>query len=212
MTQIESFSRVFARALQGTPCHVVGLHPTPAPLPVGDWVQPADVADHAMLAHCVGATIDIGCGPGRLSAALAELGHVVLGVDVVKEAVEQTRARGVSALQRDVYRPIPGEGRWGTALLADGNVGIGGDPLKLISRARQLLDPRGRIVVELAPPGVQSTTGWASLECEGSRSRPFRWSVVGVDGISTLATEAGLSVHALDNHADRWFGVLQEAL
>jgi len=212
MTQLESFSHVFAQALRGTPCHVVGLAPVPAALPVGDWVRSADAADHAMLAHCVGATIDIGCGPGRLSAALADLGHVVLGVDVVQEAVDQTRARGVSALQRDVYHPIPGEGRWRTALLADGNVGIGGDPLKLISRARQLLDPRGRIVVELAPPGVPSSTSWASLECGGSRSRPFRWSVVGVDDIAALATEAALSVLVLESHADRWFGVLQEVL
>ncbi len=212
MTQLESFSHVFAQALRGAPCHVVGLGASPAPLPVGDWVRRADTADQAMLAHCVGATIDIGCGPGRLSAALADLGHVVLGVDVVEEAVDQTRARGVSALLRDVYHPIPGEGRWRTALLADGNVGIGGDPLRLLSRARQLLDPRGRIVVELAAPGVPSVTSWASLECAGARSRPFRWSVVGVDGIAALAGEAGLSVHTIDSHDDRWFVVLQEAL
>lgn len=212
MTQLESFSSVFALALRGAPCHVVGLHATPARLPVGDWVRGADAADHAILAQCEGATIDIGCGPGRLAAALADLGHVVLGIDVVQEAVEQTLARGVSALQRDVYDPIPGEGRWGTALLADGNVGIGGDPLRLIGRARQLLDPRGRIVVELAPPGVPTTTSWAALECGDARSRPFRWSVVGVDGIASLATEAGMSVHSLGSRADRWFGVLQEAL
>ena len=37
-------------------------------------------------------TLDIGCGPGRLSAqASRELGHVVLGIDVVPEAVAQTR-------------------------------------------------------------------------------------------------------------------------
>ena len=36
--------------------------------------------------------------------------------------------RGATVLQRDIFGPLPGEGRWGTALLFDGNVGIGGDP------------------------------------------------------------------------------------
>lgn len=81
-----------------------------------------------MLAHCVGTTLDIGCGPGRMSQALAARGACVLGIDVVPEAVTLTRARGASALVCDVFAPVLGEGRWDTALLADGNIGIGGGP------------------------------------------------------------------------------------
>lgn len=211
-----SFSVVFASALRGVPCHVValegGLDGERSYLPVGNWTREADDVDQNFLSHCVGATIDIGCGPGRLSAALADLGHVVLGIDVVGEAVDQTRDRGVSALRRDVFGEIPGEGRWRTALLADGNVGIGGDPMALLRRARQLLDPRGRVVVELAAPGVASSTTWAAIECGPLRSRPFRWSVVGVDDITALAIEVGLAVHVVEQHRDRWVAVLQEAL
>ncbi len=54
-----------------------------------------------------------------------------------------------------MFAPLPGEGRWGTALLADGNIGIGGDPVALLRRLREVLDPRGRIVVELAAPGTE---------------------------------------------------------
>ncbi len=65
----------------------------------------------------------------------------MLGIDVVPEAVEQTRRRGASALQRDLFDALPGEGRWQTALLADGNVGIGGDPVALLARTRDLVQP-----------------------------------------------------------------------
>lgn len=211
-TSEQSFSAVFAQALRGEPCRVVGLGDDTARLPVGEWTRTADEADHTMLGLCVGATLDIGCGPGRLTAALAELGHVVLGIDVVGEAVEQTRDRGAAALHRDVFGDIPGEGRWRTVLLADGNVGIGGDPVRLLGRARQLLDPRGRMVVELAPPGTPSLTSWVSIEVAGTRSRPFRWSVVGVDAVRPLAAEIGLSVTAVRDHAKRWFAVLEESL
>jgi SAM-dependent methyltransferase len=206
-----SFSTVFSYALRGRPCVVVGLSDGPEALPVTEWTSEADAEDHEILALCVGPTVDIGCGPGRLSAALADAGHVVLGIDVVHEAVGQTRARGVSALHRDVFLALPGEGRWHTALLADGNVGIGGDPVALLARVRELLDPRGRVVVELRPPGTASTTVWARLECEGTRSKPFRWSVVAADDIATIAVEAGLAVSRSYAVGRRWVAVLEEA-
>jgi SAM-dependent methyltransferase len=206
----EPFSRVFSRALQGAPCDVVGVGEAPTRLPMASWVAEADATDETMLAHCVGPTLDIGCGPGRLSARLAELGHAVLGIDVVHEAVRQTRDRGVAAIVRDVFDALPGEGRWRSALLADGNVGIGGDPVALLARVRQLLDPRGRVVVELSAPGIGVRTMWASLHCDGSRSRPFRWAVVGVDSVGEVAAAAGLAVLSSHGCAGRWFAVLED--
>ena len=205
-----SFTTVFSHALRGEPCHVVGLGPEPQHLPMHDWVRGADADDESLVGLCVGPTLDIGCGPGRLSAALSAAGHVVLGIDVVHEAVGQTRSRGVAALRRDVFDQIPGEGRWRSGLLADGNVGIGGDPEALLKRVRQLLDPRGRVVVELAEPGVASTTHWAALECAGVRSRRFRWSVVGVDDIEELAAAVGFAVTSTQQHGSRWSAVLEE--
>ena len=125
----------------------------PQPLPTHAWLAGVDASDRALLAHCQGPTLDIGCGPGRMTEALALAGHLVLGIDVVPEAVRQTRTRGVPALQRSVFDSVPGEGRWGTALLADGNIGIGGDPVALLERARDLLAADGRVVVDVARPG-----------------------------------------------------------
>lgn len=210
MTTDESFSIVFSQALQGHPCAVVGLDDGPRVLPMSQWTREADADDLALLELCEGATLDIGCGPGRLTAALARRGGVSLGIDVVHEAVGQTRERGGSALRRDVYEALPGEGRWHTALLADGNLGIGGDPVTLLQRVREVIDPRGRVVVEVHPPGTEAKSVWATLECAGTTSRPFRWSIVGVDDITEIASRAGLALTGTHRLGERWAIVLQE--
>lgn len=209
MTAVEvSFTEVFSQALRGHPCAVVGVHDQPRTLPVDQWSRPADADDLGLLDLCVGPTIDIGCGPGRLSEGLARGGHVALGIDVVEEAVERTRDRGGSALLRDIFDPVPGEGRWQTVLLADGNIGIGGDPGALLQRALEVLAPGGRIVAEVAAPGAASTSGWATLESAQHRSRPFRWAVVGLDDVARLARSVGLLVRSRHQIGQRWFVVM----
>jgi SAM-dependent methyltransferase len=204
------FSEAFAEALRGLPCSVVGLGEPPQELPVHEWHREPDHGDLALLAHCSGNTVDLGCGPGRLTAALASLGHVVLGVDVVREAADQAVARGAVALRRDLFDRLPGEGRWDTALLADGNVGIGGDPVALLRRAGELVAADGTVVVELAPPGVSHRAGWAALHCAGLRSAPFRWATVGTDDIDQVAADAGFGrVEVYPVGEGRWCAVLR---
>ncbi|WP_330174668.1 class I SAM-dependent methyltransferase [Streptomyces sp. NBC_01498] len=124
------------------------------PLDVERWCARADAADLSALRRCEGAVLDIGCGPGRLVAALAARGRRALGVDVSAAAVERTTRLGGTALRRSVFDPLPGEGRWGTVLLIDGNIGIGGDPAGLLRRAGGLLAHGGLIIVETAPVDV----------------------------------------------------------
>lgn len=181
-----------------------------ADLDLDEWDRPVDEHDKAIAALCVGPTLDVGCGPGRLTTYLAERGHVTLGIDVVGEAVGQTRERGGAALRRDVFDTVPGEGRWETALLADGNVGIGGDPVALLRRLRELLDPRGRVVVELAGPDTPQTNDWAVLRSRDGASRQVRWSVVGVDQIEGFAGRTGFAVSSCSGLGDRWCAVLEE--
>lgn len=205
------FDLVFGHALAGEVCHVVAGGRDPVRLPVEDWQRPADHADRAMLATCVGATIDLGCGPGRLTIALAEQGRTVLGVDVAGAAVTAAIARGGHALQRDLFGRLPGEGRWQTALLADGNIGIGGDPVPLLRRVRRLLVAGGRVVVEVAAPHVESARLSAHLECGCARTRPFDWSVLGQADVAATAAAAGLSLRSHHQEGDRWWSVLEVA-
>jgi SAM-dependent methyltransferase len=203
------YAAVFAAALRGDACDVVGLTPAPRRLPVEKWSRPVDRGDLALIGDCRGETLDVGCGPGRMTRALAERGHAVLGIDVVPEAVRLTRARGAAALLRDVFDPVPGEGRWATVLLADGNVGIGGDPRALLLRARTLLAPGGRVVLDVAAPGTGLLTRQVRLRTATMQSRPFPWAVVGADAVGAVALGAGLATAALRQVGDRWFAVLE---
>lgn len=206
----QSFSDVFASALGGAPTVVVGIGDEPLVLPVHLWSRTADQSDHELVGLCAGPTLDIGCGPGRLTEALMTRGHVALGIDVVPAAVAMTRDRGAAALRRDVFDPVPGEGRWHTALLADGNIGIGGDPLRLLRRVRRLVAPGGRVVVELGEPGAAVVSGWAALESHDRRSRPFRWATLGVDDVAHVAAAAGFEVRSVHRPTGRWAAVLVE--
>ena len=198
-----------ARALRGEPCQVLGLGRRPRPLPVDEWLRDADSDDHALLQLCVGATLDIGCGPGRMTAALAASGRPVLGIDVVPEAVAEAVRRGGTALCRDVHQPLPGEGRWDSALLADGNIGIGGDPTGLLRRVRSLVASGGRVVVEVAAPGIRWFALDLRLDCGGSHSRPFPWAFVGADDIADMAAAAGLLTRAVRRVGSRWCALLE---
>jgi SAM-dependent methyltransferase len=202
-----TFSEVYSDALRGESC-TVRAPEVDEPLPVHDWVRPVNHADRAVLAHCRGATLDIGCGPGRMSAHLVERGHVVLGVDIVREAVDQARRRGVSALRRNVFDPLPGEGRWDTVLLADGNIGIGGAPVRLLRRTAELIDRTGRVVCDLAAPGTGVRHHDARLVTAVKRSGSFPWAQVGADAIHRVAADAGLRVIEVEDHRGRWFAVL----
>jgi SAM-dependent methyltransferase len=205
-----SFSEIFSAALRGVPCTVHGIAPDDREeiMPMNDWLRPASHSDRMLLGHCRGATLDIGCGPGRMSAHLALHGHPVLGVDIVREAVEQARRRGVPALRRNIFEPMPGEGSWDTVLLADGNIGIGGAPHKLLRRSAELMERNGRVVCDLAAPGTGLSVHAARISTRRLRSATFPWAQVGPDAIGPIAADAGLRVHEVDQRHGRWFAVL----
>ena len=144
------------------------------------WCAAADAADLEVLRRCEGAVLDVGCGPGRLVAALGARGRRVLGIDVSEAAVARTVALGGQALRRSVFETVPGEGRWGTALLIDGNVGIGGDPQALLDRMSQLLAPGGLLIAEtVTDPDIDERVQVRVTDARGATGNPFPWARLG---------------------------------
>jgi len=179
-------------------------------LPVTRW-QELDSSDELLLTACLGPTLDVGCGPGRLVEALTRRGVIALGVDVSPVAVDLTKARGAPALCRDVFDRIPGEGRWRHVLLADGNIGIGGDPVALLRRARELLRPGGSVLTELDPPGTGLRRQQVRLSSVDSSGGWFDWARLGPDGLARTAGEAGMDIRWLNERGGRWFAELQQS-
>ncbi|MEV7556926.1 class I SAM-dependent methyltransferase [Streptomyces sp. NPDC048331] len=175
------------------------------PLDVERWCAEPDEADEGVLARCTGPVLDIGCGPGRLVATLAARGHRALGVDVTPEAVARTTRAGGSALCRSVFDPLPGEGRWGTVLLIDGNIGIGGDPAALLHRAAELAAPDGSLLVEVTTADVDERVEVHVDDGRGGRGAPFRWARLGARALCAEATEAGWTRSVTWHAAGRGF-------
>ncbi|EXG81559.1 methyltransferase domain-containing protein [Cryptosporangium arvum] len=178
-----------------------------APLALDDWHRPARPGDRSLLARCAGSTLDAGCGPGRLAAALALAGRPVLAVDIVPAAVAAARRRGAAALRRSVFGRVPGAGRWTSVLLADGNIGIGGDPVRLLRRVAALMGAAGRVVVELAPPGAGRRYRFR-LEHDRRYSEWVPWADLGADEVHRVGAAAGLVVDEEWVTAGRWFATL----
>jgi SAM-dependent methyltransferase len=178
------------------------------PLDPSRWHGPLTPGDRRVLADVRGPVLDIGCGPGRIVAGLALRGVVALGIDPAPGAVALARAQGCPVLQRSVFERLPGEGRWESVLLFDGNLGIGGDPVRLLRRCAALVRRGGVVIAEVEAQGTGWRTCRARLERAGEVSTWFHWSVVGADAVADLAERAGLGLRALERVDDRCFARL----
>lgn len=177
-----------------------------APVELARFLAAADDADRSVLDRSVGAILDVGCGPGRMVRAAIVAGHLSLGVDVSDAAVAHAHAQGLPVLHRSVFDTIPREGEWGTALLLDGNSGIGGDPSALLARCAQLVQRGGFVIVE-AHPDPRRDRGFRAtlIDHQGRSSLPFPWYEIGLNGLRRCAAAAELSVVETWSHAERTF-------
>ena len=182
----------FDPALAGVPARIVRSDGIEVELDVRRWQDAAAGADRWLLDRCTGPAIDLGCGPGRLIAALVERGVPTLGIDDSGVAQRQCRRRRLPMVRRDVFAGLPAEGCWDHVLLADGNIGIGGDPLRLLRRAARLLHPGGTVLVETDRRADLLWCGSVRVHTVDGASRPLPWACVGADALRALADAAGL--------------------
>jgi SAM-dependent methyltransferase len=187
--------------------HAVGDDGTRRRVPFERWLRSAADEEEKLLEWAVGPVLDVGCGVGRHLVALERRGIAATGIETSARAVQIARARGAEVIDGSIF-DLPERGDWGTALLLDGNIGIGGDPERLLARIAELLGPAGTVLVELEPP--RSETRMLRLRLEGPHdvSDWIPWAWVGTDAIGPLALAVGLRLDDLWSTQHRWFARL----
>jgi SAM-dependent methyltransferase len=167
------------------------------------------LADGHVLHHCSQRpTLDLGCGPGRFTVSLQVRGAAALGVDTSRVAVELTRQRGGAAIHADLFGPLPAAGCWDHVLLTDGNVGIGGDPVRTLTRARGLLAPGGTVIAEVDSPDAAVGYELLRWETENHVGQWFPWARIDATALSEIASGAGFLVTSVVDIGARVIAVL----
>lgn len=190
----------------------LGLHTSSGlriDLDMDRYLADADEADSTVLARCQGPVLDVGCGPGRIVGALTAAGTAALGVDIADAAIEFTLRRGALALSRDIFSRLPGEGRWQTVLVLDGNCGIGGDIPALLRRLQELTAVGGTVIIEAATtvPGTDEVVT-ATFSTDGEDGPAFPWALASSDVLQRYAQQTGLALTETWSHSGRDFLML----
>jgi SAM-dependent methyltransferase len=200
---------IYRAALEGARCWARNDRGRVRELPMSRWIGGPGVthrdrfADEHVLRLCSGRpTLDLGCGPGRFTASLLQRGSAALGVDNCPAAVELTRRRGGAAIHADLFGPLPGAGCWDQILLTDGNIGIGGNPVRTLRRAAELLAPGGIVIAEIDLPSVKSGRELLRWETKHHVGQWFPWSRVNAAALDDIAGSAELlTISIVEIHA-----------
>lgn len=162
---------------------------------VGAYFAPVSPEEELLLATARGPVLDIGCGPARHARYLQQHGLEAVGLDCSPRALATATALGLQlAVRRDVLtEPIPAG--FGTALLLDGNAGMGGTPAgtaRLLAGLAAAAAPGARLLLS-----GRAARGrlWRGLdvrtEYRGATGPWSSWLVPSLDGLRILAAGTG---------------------
>lgn len=209
MSAVLSPVDAFGHALAGGPWRLALDDGAELAIPFERFTGEASPGEHRALARARGPVLDVGCGPGRHVRALARRGVLALGVDVSREAVRLAVARGTAAMLGSIFEDVPRAGAWRSALLLDGNLGIGGDPGRLLRRVGDLLAPDGAVIVECQAP-AEARAGRSRVRLVGpaGASETFPWALVGRWELVGVARRAGFAVTEAWEDEGRSFATL----
>ncbi len=172
--------------------------------------------ERVALPLCRGRVLDVGAGTGVHSLYLQTLGLEVCAIDVLPQAVEIMRARGVHDVRLADVRELSG-GRFDTILMMMNGIGVletlsGLD--RFLRTATRLLNPGGQILLDSGPANVvgeahqaaevvdTEITGypgeaWISLEYLGVVAPPFRELYADAETLTERAEAAGWACEIL---------------
>jgi SAM-dependent methyltransferase len=206
----EGLRRALERDASGDDARLRLRDGTVLALPLARYLSSADAIDQQLLRDVRGPVLDVGCGPGRHLHALAARGVFALGVDLSPAAVELATGRGARAVVASIFDELPGGGSWRSALLLDGNIGIGGDPTRLLERIGSLLRDDGELLAELGAPGDATGSIDVRIEAGDEISSWFPWARVSIDATDHVACAAGFDVLDRFSLEGRWFARLKQ--
>ncbi|MFN2420671.1 MAG: class I SAM-dependent methyltransferase [Gemmatimonadota bacterium] len=161
---------------------------------------------------CRGRVLDAGAGTGVHSLILQERGADVSAVEILPQAIEILRGRGVkNVVEGDLFAVELG--RFDTMLMLMNGIGPVGTVAGLerfFSRAGELVAPGGQILVDSAAPApddveVRPAAGvwppstdeaypgeaWIELEYKGAIGEPFRELYVDAETLAAHGARAG---------------------
>ena len=161
---------------------------------------------------CRGRVLDAGAGTGVHSLVLQERGFDVTAVEILPQAIEILRRRGVeNVVEGDMFALEPG--LFDTVIMLMNGIGpvgtlAGLDPF--LDRAKALVAPGGQILVDSAAPVVHDAVvvpaagawppptadgypgeAWIELEYRGAVGAPFRELYVDAGTLAARAERAG---------------------
>ncbi|WP_052663509.1 class I SAM-dependent methyltransferase [Psychromicrobium lacuslunae] len=186
---------------------------TPMRFQLQDWAAAAQPIERRLLRQVTGPLLDVGCGPGRMLNAAERLGTEAWGVEPHPFAADQARAKGLVVLQQSIFDPLPGRLEthyFSAVLLLDGNIGIEGNPDRLLQRLHTLTASRGTLIVETDIDEQIAQRYTAVLEdSQGRRSDPFNWARFGLGALSRLAPKHGWEPARTVRKGERTFCLLR---
>lgn len=156
-------------------------------------------------------TVDVGCGEGRLTRHLKQLGHAVVGIDASLSLVAAAReADSAMDIRLAEAASIPLEDACADLAVAFMSLhDIDAMPTAIKEIAR-ILAPGGRLCLAIVHPinscgRFEASTADAHFVIQGDHLRPFRYSdVVERDGIS-------MTFHSQHRPLEAYFLALEEA-
>jgi hypothetical protein len=96
-------------------------------------------------------------------------------------------------------------------VLFDGNIGIRGDPDRLLVRVGDLMSPDGSVFRRVETAGARVEFGYVEFEVATGTVGAFPWCWVGCDAIAEIATASGLRVDQCFSVDGRWSARLRHA-
>ena len=183
---------------------------TVVPLPLHRYLGRADRIDEKLLKGVRGPVLDVG-SDREPSPRLGLKGRIRARRRPLAGSRSACHRPGGEGIVASIFDELPGDGQWTSALLLDGNIGIGGAPERLLTRIAALLCDHGELLVELDSPTAPTSSTIARIETDRSVSSWFPWARVSVRDLDFVARSGGFEVGERWCDTRRWFARLRRA-